>query len=150
MRLDTQQHSCSGSYVGLIGWSVHVYCQDEMQVASPTFCLNTYIWYLVAIDGITISFHLSCSLSYRLSDKEKLLLRFANVMSARFEGKVAIVTGGGNGIGASICQRLATEGARVVVADIDKAAADRVSDGLESSTPWQVRVPMLAGENSAA
>lgn len=124
-----------------------------MSIAKMRCRLHLQPFASIPISGIwliTVSFHLSCSLSYRLSDKEKLLLRFASVMSARFEGKVAIVTGGGNGIGASICQRLATEGARVVVADIDKAAADRVSDGLESSTPWQVRVPMLAGENSAA
>ncbi len=67
-------------------------------------------------------------------------------MPARFEGKVAIVTGGGSGIGAAICHRLAADGAQVVVADIDKTAADRVSDGLEASKPWQVRVPVLAGE----
>ncbi|DBA98438.1 TPA: hypothetical protein ACH3X3_012444 [Trebouxia sp. C0006] len=61
-------------------------------------------------------------------------------MPARFEGKVAIVTGGGSGIGAAICCRLAADGAQVVVADIDKTAADRVSDGLEASKPWQVDV----------
>ena len=71
-------------------------------------------------------------------------------MPARFEGKVAIVTGGGSGIGAAICHRLAADGAQVVVADIDKTAADRVSDGLEASKPWQVRFPVLAGEISAA
>ncbi|DBA85382.1 TPA: hypothetical protein ACH3X2_006060 [Trebouxia sp. C0005] len=96
-----------------------------------------------AIDGITVSFPLSCSLSCVLShmpNKERLLRLLADIMSARFESKVAIVTGGGNGIGAAICQRLAADGARVVVADIDKAAADLVSDGLESSIPWQVDV----------
>lgn len=82
--------------------------------------------------------------------KERLLLHFANTISARFEGRVAIVTGGANGIGAAICQRLAADCARVVVADIDKAAADRVSDGLESSRPWQVRVLMTSGGSPAA
>ena len=40
----------------------------------------------------------------------------------RFEGKVAIVTGGARGIGAAIAHRLGSEGARVVVFDIDGEA----------------------------
>ena len=55
----------------------------------------------------------------------------------RLKGKVAIVTGGGNGIGAAICQRLNAEGARVLVADVDIDAAKRVSAKLKSSIPWQ-------------
>lgn len=39
-------------------------------------------------------------------------------MSLRFAGKVAVVTGGGNGIGAATAIRLAAEGAAVVVADV--------------------------------
>ena len=58
---------------------------------------------------------------------------------SRFKGKVAIVTGGGNGLGAAVCKRLASEGARVVVADIDKEAADRISQGLDSSIPFKVQ-----------
>lgn len=59
----------------------------------------------------------------------------------RLKGKVAIVTGGGNGIGAAICQRLDAEGARVLVADIDLAAAKSVSARLKASIPWQVCLP---------
>lgn len=40
----------------------------------------------------------------------------------RFEGKVAIVTGGSSGIGAAIVERLASEGARVMIADIQEPA----------------------------
>ena len=66
-------------------------------------------------------------------------LTYEMAMCSRFKGKVAIVTGGGNGLGAAVCKRLASEGARVVVADIDKDAADRVSQGLDSSIAFKVQ-----------
>ena len=45
----------------------------------------------------------------------------------RFEGQVAIVTGGASGIGEAVCRRLAREGAKVVVADYDGAAAQALA-----------------------
>lgn len=44
---------------------------------------------------------------------------------SRFEGKVAIVTGAGNGIGLTIAHAFAAEGAQVVVADINEASGVR-------------------------
>lgn len=41
---------------------------------------------------------------------------------ARFDGKVAIVTGGARGIGGAIVQRLASEGAKVMIADLNPPA----------------------------
>jgi 3-oxoacyl-[acyl-carrier protein] reductase len=45
----------------------------------------------------------------------------------RFEGRTALVTGGAKGIGAATAERLASEGARVVVADFDEAAAEETA-----------------------
>ena len=44
------------------------------------------------------------------------------------EGKVVIVTGGGGGIGAGVCRRLARSGAQVAVVDVDGSAASRVAE----------------------
>lgn len=51
----------------------------------------------------------------------------------RFEGKVAIVTGGGGGIGSAICRRLAQEGALVVVSDVNAQAAELVAVEINES-----------------
>jgi NAD(P)-dependent dehydrogenase (short-subunit alcohol dehydrogenase family) len=49
----------------------------------------------------------------------------------RLEGRGAIVTGGAGGIGAAAARRLAAEGARVVVADIEHAQAESVAQELD-------------------
>jgi NAD(P)-dependent dehydrogenase (short-subunit alcohol dehydrogenase family) len=58
----------------------------------------------------------------------------------RLEGKVAIVTGGGSGIGEATARLLAREGASVVVADIDGSAAERVAGELAGAVVAEVDV----------
>jgi 3-oxoacyl-[acyl-carrier protein] reductase len=48
----------------------------------------------------------------------------------RLQDKVAIVTGGGSGFGAGICTKFVAEGARVLVVDINEAAASGVATAL--------------------
>ena len=50
----------------------------------------------------------------------------------RLENKVAIVTGGGSGFGAGIVKKFSEEGAKVVVADINIAAAEEIADSFKS------------------
>lgn len=53
-------------------------------------------------------------------------------MDIRFDGKTALVTGAGSGIGAAIALDLAASGARVVVADLNLAAAQAIADRIRA------------------
>lgn len=63
-------------------------------------------------------------------------------------GKVALITGGSNGIGAGVARRLAREGARVVLADVDTAAGTALAEELGGAfVRCDVREP---GDSEAA
>jgi NAD(P)-dependent dehydrogenase (short-subunit alcohol dehydrogenase family) len=59
-----------------------------------------------------------------------------------FENTVAIVTGGGMGLGEALCEELGRRGATVVVADIDGDAARRVAGRLARTGAPAVAVPV--------
>jgi NAD(P)-dependent dehydrogenase (short-subunit alcohol dehydrogenase family) len=60
----------------------------------------------------------------------------------RFEDAVAIVTGGGMGLGEALCEELGRRGATVVVADIDGGAAQQVAGRLTQAGTQAVAVPV--------
>jgi 3-oxoacyl-[acyl-carrier protein] reductase len=52
---------------------------------------------------------------------------------SRFAGKVAIVTGGGHGLGRLYAEGLAAEGAKVVVAEIDEVRAKETAEAIAAA-----------------
>lgn len=58
----------------------------------------------------------------------------------RLDGKSAIVTGAGSGIGEATARLMTREGARVVVADLNRAEAERVAAELDGAVPVEVDV----------
>jgi NAD(P)-dependent dehydrogenase (short-subunit alcohol dehydrogenase family) len=58
----------------------------------------------------------------------------------KLSGKVAIVTGGAQGMGRAICLRYAQEGARVVVSDLNLTGAQSVVDEITRAEGQAVAV----------
>jgi meso-butanediol dehydrogenase/(S,S)-butanediol dehydrogenase/diacetyl reductase len=57
-------------------------------------------------------------------------------MQERFAGRVALVTGGASGIGAASAAAFAAEGARVVVADLDRERGPAVARDIGGTFEW--------------
>ncbi len=55
-------------------------------------------------------------------------------MNKPLQDRVAVVTGGAQGLGAAICLRLAQEGAHVVVADLNVSGAQETADSIAAET----------------
>lgn len=58
-------------------------------------------------------------------------------MGHELDGKVAIVTGGANGLGRATVEAFVDEGARVVIADVDDAAGDDMVAGLGDAATFK-------------
>ena len=65
-------------------------------------------------------------------------------MKNLLQDKVAIVTGAGKGLGEAVARAYAAQGAKLVVSDLDPAAARRVADALPGAiaVPCDVREPL--------
>lgn len=70
-------------------------------------------------------------------------------MTQQLTNKVALVTGGGNGIGAAIVRRLAESGASVGIIDRDEASARSIAAELETSGVTTAVVVADISDNSA-
>ena len=53
-------------------------------------------------------------------------------MAGRVEGKVALITGGGSGIGEATALRMHEEGAKIVVVDINRDKALQVAENINA------------------
>jgi NAD(P)-dependent dehydrogenase (short-subunit alcohol dehydrogenase family) len=67
----------------------------------------------------------------------------------RLEGKVAAITGGASGIGAGTVRRFVEEGAKVLIADLDRAKGDALAAELGSATVF-LRTDVSKEEDIAA
>ncbi|MEA2781082.1 MAG: hypothetical protein QOK29_2626 [Rhodospirillaceae bacterium] len=74
----------------------------------------------------------------------------ATTPSQRLSNRVAVVTGGAQGIGAAIARRLAAEGAAVVIADIDEEKAQATAADIAASGGKAEALGVDIGEDASA
>ena len=66
-----------------------------------------------------------------------------------FKGKVALITGGGSGMGQTAARVLAEQGARVALFDIDEEGMAKTAEGFDNVTPYKVDVSDTDGVHAA-
>jgi NAD(P)-dependent dehydrogenase (short-subunit alcohol dehydrogenase family) len=67
----------------------------------------------------------------------------------RLDGKIAIITGAASGIGKATALRVAAEGARTVVADLNGAGAKEVTDTIAAAGGQAIAIAVDLGDNDA-
>jgi NAD(P)-dependent dehydrogenase (short-subunit alcohol dehydrogenase family) len=67
----------------------------------------------------------------------------------RLDGKIAIITGAASGIGRATARRVAAEGARTVVADLNDAGAKRVAEEIVAAAGEAMAVRADLGDNDS-
>ncbi|HJW27340.1 MAG TPA: SDR family oxidoreductase [Rhodocyclaceae bacterium] len=65
-------------------------------------------------------------------------------------GRTALVTGGGRGLGAALCEALAVAGARVAVTDIRAASAEALAGNLAAAGHDTLPLPLDVGDEAQA
>ena len=67
----------------------------------------------------------------------------------RLDGKIAIITGAASGIGQATARRVAAEGARTVVADLNAAGAKQVADEIAAAGGDATAVQVDLGDDDS-
>jgi NAD(P)-dependent dehydrogenase (short-subunit alcohol dehydrogenase family) len=67
----------------------------------------------------------------------------------RFDGRLAVVTGGGTGMGRELCKQLASEGCHVALCDVSEENMEQTRDLCEEAAPAGTRVSIFVADVSS-